>query len=80
MCGMNFTDVGLCPSPVQVTNGNDQWAGGYAQFGSLHTGIINFAYADGSVHGISAAINFNTLMALSGFRDGQIISATSTGD
>jgi len=78
MMGANFTDVGLCPSPVQVTNGIDQWAGGYAQFGSMHTNIINFAYADGSVHGIKPSIDFNTLMALSGFRDGQIITATST--
>ena len=42
------------------------------------TGIVNFAYADGSVHGIKPSIDFNTLMALSGFRDGQIITATST--
>jgi len=78
MSGYNFTNVGLCPSPVQVTNGNDQWAGGYAQFGSMHTNIINFAYADGSVHGIKPSIDFNTLIALSGFRDGQIITANST--
>ena len=75
---MNFTDVGLCPSPVQVTNGNDKYSGGYAQFDSMHTNIINFAYADGSVHGIKPSIDFNTLMALSGFRDGQIITANST--
>jgi hypothetical protein len=74
----DYTQVGLCPSPVQVTNGNDQWSGGFAQFGSMHTNIINFAYADGSVHGIKPSIDFNTLMALSGFRDGQIITATST--
>jgi prepilin-type N-terminal cleavage/methylation domain-containing protein len=74
----NYSQVGLCPSPVQVTNGNDQWSGGFAQFGSMHTNIINFAYADGSVHGIKPSIDFNTLMALSGFRDGQIITATST--
>jgi len=78
MCGFNYIDVGLCPSPVQVTNGNDQWAGGYAQFGSMHTNIINFAYADGSVHGIKPSIDFNTLVALNGFRDGQIITANST--
>jgi prepilin-type N-terminal cleavage/methylation domain-containing protein/prepilin-type processing-associated H-X9-DG protein len=78
MCGFNYIDVGLCPSPVQVTNGNDQWAGGFAQFGSLHTNVINFAYADGSVHGIKPSIDFNTLVSLNGFRDGQIISASST--
>jgi prepilin-type N-terminal cleavage/methylation domain-containing protein/prepilin-type processing-associated H-X9-DG protein len=78
MSGYNFTDVGLCPSPVQVTNGNDKWSGSWAQFGSMHTNVINFAYADGSVHGIKPSIDFNTLMALSGFRDGQIISASST--
>jgi hypothetical protein len=78
MGAANYTQVGLSPSPVKVTNGNDQWASSWAQFGSMHTNIINFAYADGSVHGIKPNIDFNTLMALSGFRDGQIISATST--
>jgi len=83
MCGMNYTDSGISPSPVQVTNNvpppnNDQWFFSWAQYGSMHTGIVNFAYADGSVHGIKPSIDFNTLMALSGFRDGQIITATST--
>jgi prepilin-type processing-associated H-X9-DG protein len=78
MAAYNFTQIGLAPSPVQVTNGNDQWAKSPGQFGSMHTNIINFAYADGSVHGIKPSIDFNTLMALSGFRDGQIITATST--
>jgi prepilin-type N-terminal cleavage/methylation domain-containing protein len=74
----NYTQAGLSPSPVKVTNGNDQYVGSANQFSSMHTNIINFAYADGSVHGIKPSIDFNTLMALSGFRDGQIISASST--
>jgi hypothetical protein len=78
MSAYDFTQNSLSPSPVQVTNGNDAYAGSYGKFGSMHTNIINFAYADGSVHGIKPSIDFNTLMALSGFRDGQIITATST--
>jgi len=77
-CGFNYTDVGISASPVGVTNGNDNYVFSHDQFGSMHTNIINFAYADGSVHGIRPDIDFNTLMALSGFRDGTIITATST--
>ncbi|MBA3313569.1 MAG: DUF1559 domain-containing protein [Planctomycetaceae bacterium] len=43
-------------------------------FNSRHTGIIQFAYADGSVHAISEDIDFRTFVLLSGISDGDTVS------
>jgi prepilin-type processing-associated H-X9-DG protein len=50
-------------------------------FGSRHSGVINFAYADGSVRGISntGSLNngsmFQTMLRLGGINDAEIVSS-----
>jgi prepilin-type N-terminal cleavage/methylation domain-containing protein len=44
-----------------------------ASFGSWHTGLVQFVYADGSVHGLSTSIAGSTLGLLANANDGQPI-------
>jgi prepilin-type N-terminal cleavage/methylation domain-containing protein len=46
------------------------------QFSSKHTGIVQFGFADGSVHPISTGIDYATFVYLSGMADGTVIDAT----
>jgi prepilin-type N-terminal cleavage/methylation domain-containing protein/prepilin-type processing-associated H-X9-DG protein len=46
------------------------------QFQSKHTnGIVNFAFADGSVRGVSRTVNFKVFIYASGMADGKVVSA-----
>jgi prepilin-type processing-associated H-X9-DG protein len=50
-------------------------------FQSKHPGgIVNFAFADGSVHGISQAVDFNVFIYASGKEDGKAFSTTGLSD
>ncbi|HLN32572.1 MAG TPA: DUF1559 domain-containing protein [Gemmataceae bacterium] len=51
----------------------------FRQFSSKHTGIINFAFADGSVHSISRSADFGTYIAMSGMADSQVVDLTLMG-
>jgi prepilin-type N-terminal cleavage/methylation domain-containing protein/prepilin-type processing-associated H-X9-DG protein len=46
-----------------------------SSFGSWHTGLVQFAFADGSVHGLSTSIAGSTLGLLANANDGQPIPA-----
>jgi prepilin-type N-terminal cleavage/methylation domain-containing protein len=46
------------------------------QFSSRHSGIVEFSFADGSVHPISIGIDFATFVYLSGMADGAVIDTT----
>ena len=61
------TKYGL--APVYGPQGNDYniW-----MFQSGHTGVVNFAFADGSVRGISQTADFNAFIAASGMADGTV--------
>ena len=59
------------------TNGDDYIAW---QFSSMHPGIVNFAFADGSVHAISRTADFNVYIYLSGMADGQVCSSSDLGN
>jgi prepilin-type processing-associated H-X9-DG protein len=61
------TKYGL--APIYGPQGNDYY---FLQFQGPHAGgaIVNFAFADGSVHPISQTVNFNVFIAASGKRDG----------
>ena len=76
MMGGQYLDFELCPN---TANSNCDFGPGglgmgYGIFGTMHDGgFVNFVFADGSVHGISATIAFPTLAALGGMMDGQVI-------
>jgi prepilin-type N-terminal cleavage/methylation domain-containing protein/prepilin-type processing-associated H-X9-DG protein len=44
----------------------------WGQFSSLHLGVVNFCFADGSVRPLRRASDSNTFIALSGWHDGQV--------
>jgi prepilin-type N-terminal cleavage/methylation domain-containing protein/prepilin-type processing-associated H-X9-DG protein len=72
--GVGWLRTSLGLAPIYGPNKNDYY---HAQFQSKHTGnIVNFAFADGSVHGISTGVDFTTLIYASGMHDGQDYDAT----
>jgi prepilin-type N-terminal cleavage/methylation domain-containing protein/prepilin-type processing-associated H-X9-DG protein len=75
MCGFNYTGFGT-PSAVGSQNtSNNPPAGNWFTFGSDHTGnIINVCFADGSVRQVSPSITFGAWVALTGYRDGIVIT------
>jgi prepilin-type N-terminal cleavage/methylation domain-containing protein/prepilin-type processing-associated H-X9-DG protein len=64
------TKYGL--APIFGSRGDDYME---EQFQSKHTGgIVNFAWADGSVRGISRGADFNAFIYASGIADGQVFN------
>jgi hypothetical protein len=49
------------------------------KFGSMHTGVIQFAFADGSVRPITKGADFNTYIYATGMADGKVINFGSLG-
>jgi prepilin-type processing-associated H-X9-DG protein len=73
--GWNVTRYGL--APTYGPQNNDYFSN---QFQSKHTnGIVNFAFADGSVHGISQSVDYNVFIYASGMADAQVYSASDLG-
>jgi len=63
-CGFNYACFGLS------TTGPQYWS-----FSSNHSGgRINSAFGDGSVRAVSPTIPFGTLLAISGYQDGVVVS------
>jgi prepilin-type N-terminal cleavage/methylation domain-containing protein/prepilin-type processing-associated H-X9-DG protein len=68
-CGFNYTCFGLMGATPS-----------FGTFGSLHPGVVQVSYADGSVRKLSNPSSFNTnpgfslLLALSGFQDGVVVT------
>ena len=54
--------------PLAINPRDQGW-----KFGSLHTGVVQFCFADGSVHALPATIKPWTLELLSGRNDGEVI-------
>ncbi|MDB5309615.1 MAG: xcpT 6 [Gemmataceae bacterium] len=46
----------------------------WAYAGSMHTGIVQFAFADGSVRGLAEATDLTTLGYLAAMADGQVVT------
>jgi prepilin-type N-terminal cleavage/methylation domain-containing protein len=53
---------------------------GWYTFSSNHTAIINFAYADGSVHGVLKSAVTRTIRSAAGWHDGETYDPTSIGN
>jgi prepilin-type processing-associated H-X9-DG protein len=73
VCGFGYSGFsGPSPSGSALdSNGNSYWY----TFGADHTGnIANFAFADGSVRSIYPSIDWNSWIALTGFKDGTVVS------
>jgi prepilin-type processing-associated H-X9-DG protein len=74
--GAMWTNWGLdINDPPDATAGH--W--GWYMFSSEHTGIVNFAFGDGSVRPIRTDIDYNTFIYLSGYKDGKTIDQTLAG-
>ena len=57
-------------------NGNDnEWY----QFSSKHTGVVNFAFADGSVRSVTRSANFSNYVYASGMADGLVVNWSLLG-
>jgi prepilin-type N-terminal cleavage/methylation domain-containing protein/prepilin-type processing-associated H-X9-DG protein len=69
---------GLAPiyTPSGATGGNDYT---WRQFSSKHTGIVNFAFADGSVRPISRNADFYSWIYATGMQDGRVLDLSKLG-
>ncbi len=63
-------DYPLAQSPNDDLNNTDR----AVQFGSMHPGVCHFAFADGSVTGISMTTDLNVLRRLADRRDGDPVT------
>jgi prepilin-type N-terminal cleavage/methylation domain-containing protein/prepilin-type processing-associated H-X9-DG protein len=72
--GFNYTAFGLSSTAAQDQSADigNTWA----LFSSLHSGLINFGYADGSIRPVRDPGNvpFPLVIALSGYQDGVAVS------
>jgi prepilin-type N-terminal cleavage/methylation domain-containing protein/prepilin-type processing-associated H-X9-DG protein len=77
---------GLAPVYNSITGWPDQ-AGSegsgtdyiFRQWSSMHTGILNFAFADGSVRSVSKTADFNAWIYVTGMRDGRVVDFDALG-
>jgi prepilin-type N-terminal cleavage/methylation domain-containing protein/prepilin-type processing-associated H-X9-DG protein len=65
VCGFNYSGF-----DTPHSGANTQ----YYQFSSRHTNSINAAYGDGSVRAVSTSIDFDTWIAITGFKDGIVVN------
>jgi prepilin-type N-terminal cleavage/methylation domain-containing protein/prepilin-type processing-associated H-X9-DG protein len=69
------TKYGL--GPIYGPQQNDYFP---LQFQSMHSGVVNFAFADGSVRGISRTADFHAFIYASGMADGQVFNPDDLGN
>jgi len=68
------TAFGLAPKYGPNNNDVDWW-----MFSSRHPGLVNFAFADGSVRSIAATVDFRTFVFASGMRDTRLYDPENLG-
>jgi prepilin-type N-terminal cleavage/methylation domain-containing protein/prepilin-type processing-associated H-X9-DG protein len=69
-------------APVYSSNSRPLGTGSdfsWRQISSNHTGIINFAFADGSVRPISRTADYNMFIYVCGMADGRVLNSSSLG-
>jgi prepilin-type N-terminal cleavage/methylation domain-containing protein/prepilin-type processing-associated H-X9-DG protein len=69
--------AGCYPSAWGLGNTNGPTQVGWWQYSSKHSGVVNFSFCDGSVHGLSKSIDTGTFVYLSGANDGVVIDSSS---
>ncbi len=71
---------GLAPvysnDSMTLGSGNDY---SWRQFSSRHTAVVNFAFADGSVRGISRTADYNAWIYATGATDGKVYDPSALG-
>jgi prepilin-type N-terminal cleavage/methylation domain-containing protein len=72
-CGWNYTGFGPPTNDMKLKNANGAYIA-YGRFGSLHTGIVQTAFSDGSIRRIRTSIDFNTWVFISGIEDGIVVN------
>jgi prepilin-type processing-associated H-X9-DG protein len=84
--GFLTTRWGLAPvyGPSPDPTFGHGWTGGgtdytWRMFSSRHTGIVNFAWADGSVRPVSKSCDYNTFVYASGINDGKVYDLGALG-
>jgi len=73
--GWAWIGAGSIPTAWGV-NGNPYT---HYMFSSMHTAVVNFAYADGSVRGINKSANTRTIRSAAGWQDGEVYDPSSIG-
>jgi prepilin-type N-terminal cleavage/methylation domain-containing protein/prepilin-type processing-associated H-X9-DG protein len=70
---MTWMGAGDMPTAWGLTS-NPDWY----NFGSKHPGnIVNFVFADGSVHGLNVSISYDTFQSMAGMADGTVFDPGS---
>jgi prepilin-type processing-associated H-X9-DG protein len=76
-----WISAGSFPTFSGVPNGPDRWFG---EWSSNHTGVVQFAYCDGSVRGIRSPCTgttpVNTFIAVSTIGKGEVVDISSIGN
>ena len=65
--------IGSGAMPVAWGLASNGQKGGWYQFDSEHPGVVQFCFADGSVHGVSKIVDSATFRQLGAMRDGFVI-------
>ena len=66
---LNISAIDLLPGRYLTTDPNDQ----YWKFGSRHTGVVQFCFADGHVRAVPVTLNPLVLEMLSMIQDGHVV-------
>jgi len=67
-----FTPTWMGLGPMPTFAGLPYPGGSWDNFSSNHTGIVNFARADGGVFGVMQNVSFNVFQAACSYNDGQV--------
>jgi prepilin-type N-terminal cleavage/methylation domain-containing protein/prepilin-type processing-associated H-X9-DG protein len=78
--GFNYSGIGSSTAPGHrspvtgqlYTQSDTDFFAGY--FGSSHTGVVNFAWGDGSVRALSPSVEWNAWIAVTGIQDGIVVN------
>ena len=70
VAGFNYSGFS---SPVSGPASNPTTSN-YGAFSSQHTGIVNFAFGDGSVRPLRSGMDFSTYVFMSGIQDGIVVT------